>query len=306
MTDTDPPVGALDIGSNTVRMLVARPLAGALERVLDMGVYARLGQGVDSTGMLAEDTMNRAAKSIVRFVRQAREAGVEEIMAVATSAIRDASNGPDFAERLRREAGIEPEIISGDREAELTFIGATLGRRLEQETLVVDLGGGSGEIIIAEGTAPKWGHALQIGSRRLTERFVRTDPPEQSDLDALAQHVRSLLEELPAASPQAGIFAGGTAKALPAVLRMSGAPIVLSRSQLDQICGILLQSTAEDITGRFDLPSERAQVLAAGAATLATIATFYVLDEVAISATGIREGMIIDMLRKQGRWTNPM
>jgi exopolyphosphatase/guanosine-5'-triphosphate,3'-diphosphate pyrophosphatase len=302
VTDANAPVGALDIGSNTVRMLVARPAKGKLKSLLDLGTYAALGRGVDRTGELQEETQERALASIAKFVDKARAAGAREIAAVATSAIRDARNGPHFIERVRQAAGIEPQIISGDREAELTFIGATGGRRLEDPTVVVDVGGGSGEVLVAEGGAPLWGKALPIGSRRLTERFVRSDPPSGEQLDAVAAHVRSLLETLPTASPLDGIFAGGTAKALPAILNAARAPTTLTADDFGRILSTLKEIPADGVARQFDLPPERAQVLPAGAATLAEIARFYHLEMVEISATGIREGMIIDLLRKQGRW----
>lgn len=302
MTDQDRPVGALDIGSNTVRLLVARPSEGGLEILLDLGTFASLGQGVDRTGLLQEENQSRALDAITRFVEQARELGADPIVAVATSAIRDAGNGPQFIERVRQIAGIEAQIISGDREAELTAIGATMGRTLDAETVVVDLGGGSGEVIAMQGTTLQWGKALPIGSRRLTERFIETDPPTAEQLESLAVYVRSQLRTLPNVSPQQGKFAGGTANVVPAVLGRPGPPAALARSDFDRLLTIVQGLTADGLAQEFGLPDERAQVLAAGAATLAEIATFYRLDAVVIPGTGIREGMIIDELRQQGRW----
>jgi exopolyphosphatase/guanosine-5'-triphosphate,3'-diphosphate pyrophosphatase len=303
VTEADRPVGALDIGSNTVRMLVARPAGGNLAVLLDLGVYASLGQGVDRTGRLRDENQQRALDAATDFVERARAAGAEEICAVATSAIRDAENGREFIERVRGATGIEPEIISGDREAELTFIGATLGRSLGVETVVVDLGGGSGEVIAATGTTPKWLKELPIGSRRMTERFIQSDPPTADQLAAVEGHIRSLLKQLPEASPQQGIFSGGTANVLPGVLGRPGPPAALSGSDLDRLLTIVQGLTADGLAREYGLPPERAQVLAAGAATLAAIARFYRLDAVTLPGTGIREGMIIDLLRKQGRWT---
>lgn len=301
MTDGKEPVGALDIGSNTVRMLVAGPADGRLTTLLDLGTFASLGQGVDRTGELQEENQTRALDAITEFVNRAREAGAEEITAVATSAIRDARNGREFVDRIKKATGVEPQIISGDREAELTFIGATMGQTLDAETVVVDLGGGSGEVIDAVGTMPAWGKALPIGSRRLTEKFIKSEHAHADELTAIAAHVRSQLQTLPAASPGDGIFAGGTAKALPAVLGKAGPPSILARTDWDRLLTIVQNLTAGDLATEYHLPAERAAVLAAGAATLAEIAGFYELNQVTIAATGIREGMVIDLLRKQGR-----
>jgi exopolyphosphatase/guanosine-5'-triphosphate,3'-diphosphate pyrophosphatase len=257
---------------------------------------------VDRTGELQDENQKRALDAITDFVKRARDVGAEEIVAVATSAMRDARNGQEFVDRIKRETGVEPQIISGDREAELTFIGATEGRRLDVETVVVDLGGGSGEVIDAEGTTPRWAKALPIGSRRLTEKFIQSDPPTADQIVNVVASVRSQLQTLPAASPKKGIFAGGTAKVLPEVLGKPGPPAVLAPSDWDRLLTIIQGLTADALAKEYRLPDERAQVLAAGAAALDAIAEFYGLDEVTIAATGIREGMIIDLLRKQGRW----
>lgn len=303
MTGAGRTVGALDIGSNTVRMLVARPSGSGLEVVLDLGAYASLGEGVDRTGMLREENQQHALDAITDFVGQARAAGAEQIVAVATSAIRDAGNGAAFIERIRQATGIEPQIISGDREAELTAAGATMGRDLDQETVVVDLGGGSGEVIAVQGTTLRWETSLPIGSRRMTERFIQSDPPTAEQLQSVSAHIRSLLRTLPQASPEQGMFVGGTANALPGVLGRPGPPTALARSDFDRLLTIVQGLTADGLAQEFGLPPERAQVLAAGAATLSEIARFYGLDSVVLPGTGIREGMIIEELREDGAAT---
>jgi exopolyphosphatase/guanosine-5'-triphosphate,3'-diphosphate pyrophosphatase len=294
-------VGALDIGSNTVRMLVARITESGLEIVLDRGAYASLGEGVDRTGMLREENQQHALDAIAAFVDEARLAGAEEIVAVATSAIRDAGNGTAFIERVQQATGVEAQIISGDREAELTALGATMGRDLDQVTVVVDLGGGSGEVIAMQGRTLQWETSLPIGSRRLTERFIQSDPPVVDQLESVSAHVRSLLRALPAASPRQGLFVGGTANTLPRVLGLSGPPTALARSDFDRILTIVQGLPADGLVQEFGVASERAEVLAAGAATLSEIARFYSLDAVVLPGTGIREGIIIEALQIQGR-----
>jgi exopolyphosphatase/guanosine-5'-triphosphate,3'-diphosphate pyrophosphatase len=146
---TAAPIASLDVGSNTIRLVAARPRDGALETVLDLGSFARLGMGVERTGELNAARVDAAVKAVREYAALARVLGVQEILAVATSAIRDARNGPDFVDRVREAAGVDLQIISGDREAELTYLGATLGMSWRGTVVVVDLGGGSGEIIAA-------------------------------------------------------------------------------------------------------------------------------------------------------------
>jgi exopolyphosphatase / guanosine-5'-triphosphate,3'-diphosphate pyrophosphatase len=296
------PLAALDIGSNTVRLLVAVPDGCELHTLLDLSSFARLGSGVDQTGLLDPDRQDRAAETVREFTDAARAQGVEQVLAVATSAVRDARNGPEFAARLREEAGVDVQIATGEEEARLTFLGATLGMSPSEEMLVIDIGGGSGEIIAAKSRQISWGQSLPIGGGRLTERFVRHDPPEMKELQTLDAHVRRLLEKLPPARPKKLVGTGGTAKHIPILLGLEGAPSELVPDQLQQALRVLTSSRHGEVAERFGIEPARAPVLPAGVQTIQSICDFYGVECLTITMNGIRQGMIIDELLKEGRW----
>jgi exopolyphosphatase/guanosine-5'-triphosphate,3'-diphosphate pyrophosphatase len=301
VTAGDAPIAALDVGSNTIRLVAARPSGDGLETVLDLGSFARLGMGVERTGELDPTRVDTAVQTIRGYVDLARALGIRQIIAVATSAVRDARNGPEFVDRVREVAGVDLQIISGEREAELTYLGATLGLSWSGTVVVVDLGGGSGEIIAADESGLRWGHALPLGSGRMSERFVRHDPPLRDEIDAVRAHVRDQLESLPAVDASSGVFAGGTARRIPALLGRAEVPTDLDRAELDAALEIVLATPADELVARYGVEPERAPVLPAGCAVLAAIADYYALPTVRIAATGIRQGMLVERFRQLGQ-----
>jgi len=209
------PVAVIDIGTNTTRLLVAEPQDGEVVELERRTVITRLGQGVDATGRLAGEAMDRVAEAIAGYRELIDRLGAEKVVAVATSAMRDAENGPAFRDYLREKYGVDARTISGDEEARLTFLGATAGRNDDRDTVVIDIGGGSTEYVLGRaGEDPSFHTSTQMGSVRHTERFLRTDPPKQEELQALAEDVRRIVPELAAAH---AIAVAGTATSLAAI-----------------------------------------------------------------------------------------
>ena len=209
------PVAVIDIGTNTTRLLVAEPQDGEVVELERRTVITRLGQGVDATGRLAGEAMDRVAEAIAGYRELIDRLDAEKVVAVATSAMRDAENGPAFRDYLREKYGVDARTISGDEEARLTFLGATAGRNDDRDTVVIDIGGGSTEYVLGRaGEDPSFHTSTQMGSVRHTERFLRTDPPKQEELQALAEDVRRIVPELAAAH---AIAVAGTATSLAAI-----------------------------------------------------------------------------------------
>jgi exopolyphosphatase / guanosine-5'-triphosphate,3'-diphosphate pyrophosphatase len=296
------PRAVLDIGSNTIRLLVARPEEDRLVPLVDRSEFVRLGRNVDRSGELQADRIDAAVSAIRALQDLAREMGVEETTAIATSAVRDAGNGKAFAEAVREKTGLEVRILSGEEEAELTFLGATLGMPLDGGAVIVDLGGGSAEVVLAKAASMEWARSLQLGSGRLTERFIEHDPPEPDELDALAAHVRAQLRGLPAASAQSAIFTGGTATHIAVLERRSDPLVCMTRDDLGRVLEIVRTQSSQQLVDGYSIRPERAQVLPAGICTLATIAGFYRVDCVVITRQGLREGAIVAILRREGIW----
>ena len=218
-----PRVAVVDIGSNSTRLLVADVDDGTVRELARATRITRLAQGVDATGRLADEAIERVLSALEDYRAQIDRLGAERVTAVATSAVRDAANGDDFRALVSRRFGFEPQILSGDEEARLTFLGSTAARPPGGEpTLVLDIGGGSTEFVIGRpGEAPEFHVSTQAGSVRQTERHVTSDPPKREDLHALADEVSQIIsaavpEELrrPTAS---GIAVAGTATSVAAI-----------------------------------------------------------------------------------------
>ena len=180
-------VAAIDCGTNSIKVLIGSPP----EVVLRDSRVVRLGQGVDETGMLADEALARTFAAIDEFAEVIRSHGVppERVRFCATSATRDASNAAVFAEGVRRRLGVEPEVLSGDEEAALVFAGAIAAQdpMPPEPVLVVDIGGGSTELVLGEGDerqAVSHSISLDIGSVRLHERHLHSDPPTEAEVAA--------------------------------------------------------------------------------------------------------------------------
>lgn len=289
------PRAVLDVGSNTIRLLVGFIEGGRVERVLDDSEFVRLGKDVDRTGELRGDRVDAAVAAIQRLSGEARERGVDDIVALATSAVRDAKNGSQFRQRVLDETGVDVRVISGDEEAELTYRGASIGIDLDGGTIVTDLGGGSAEIIFAGSEGVRWATSLPLGSGRLTERFVQTDPPEEAQLHALRQSVRTILGSQGEAPARTAVFTGGTATHVN-ILAGGAVPVAhLRPSDLEEVARLVAREPASYFVQERGFRPERAQVLPAGAHALLEIATYYAVADVVITQYGIREGALLSL-----------
>lgn len=220
-------VAAIDIGTNSVLLLIAEQRGSALVPVLERATITRLGQGVDATRALAPEAVERTLACLAGYADDLKHAGVQALEAVGTSAMRDARGGEELRARAGALLGVEPRVISGLEEAELTFAGALSGLALDpaRPIAVFDPGGGSTEIIFRDAPgAPLRALSLDIGGVRLTERHVRHDPPSAGELEAMRATVRAALAEASAqlgAAPPGCVLVGvaGTVTTLAAYLR---------------------------------------------------------------------------------------
>jgi exopolyphosphatase/guanosine-5'-triphosphate,3'-diphosphate pyrophosphatase len=235
-------VAVVDIGTNSTRMLVADvdPDAGSVEELERRSTVTRLGHGVDASGSLADDAMQRVFDTLADYRAAIDRLGATANLAVLTSAVRDAANGAGFAQRVREDFGLDAKVLSGDEEAQLTFLGAMSGRperrhgagseagpTLDDEgndappTVVIDIGGGSTEFVVGVGRTARFHTSLRAGVVRMSERHIHSDPPDPDELQALAQDVHStLLDGLPddeCAAVQRGIAVAGTATSAAAI-----------------------------------------------------------------------------------------
>ena len=208
-------LAAIDVGTNSVLLTV---VDGELSPVVERATIARLGQDVDRTRTLSPAAVERTLACLGTYAEACRAEGVSELLAVGTSALRDAAGAESFTREAERLLGVPLKVISGDDEAALTFEGALSGLACPGRVLVFDIGGGSSELIVGRDAAVERAVSLDIGSVRLFERHVRTDPPTADELGRVRQDVRRALAALPDPGPlDAVVGVAGTVTTLLAI-----------------------------------------------------------------------------------------
>jgi exopolyphosphatase/guanosine-5'-triphosphate,3'-diphosphate pyrophosphatase len=303
-------VAAVDCGTNSVRLLVADASGGALTDVVRRMEITRLGQGVDATGRLSAAALDRTAAVLGDYATLVRDLGVERIRLVATSATRDAANREDFVAVVRELLGIEPEVITGDEEAALSFAGAVAGLPADPPYLVCDIGGGSTELVLGADTV-RAAYSMDIGCVRLTERHLRGDPPTPEQIAAAEADIRAALSTARARVPvpPEATFVGlagsvTTVAALALDLPAYDADRIhhsrLSAAQVAETAGWLLSATHAQRAGRPVMHPGRVDVIGAGALILRTLMTELGRPEVIVSEHDILDGIAAALARSSG------
>ncbi len=283
------PVAVIDIGTNTTRLLVAEVEDGEVVELERRTTITSLGQGVDASGRLAQEAMDRVAEAIAVYREVIDRLGAERVVALATSAMRDSENGPEFRDFLQQRFGIDARTISGDEESRLTFLGATSNRHDDDETVVIDIGGGSTEYVVGRpGQDPTSHVSTQMGSVRHTERFLHSDPPKHEELEQLAAAVR---ETVPDVSVGWGIAVAGTATSLAAI---DGADEVhgyrLPLATCERLVAMLAALSVGERRHVRGLHPDRAPTIVAGAVILTESIRSFGLGEIEVSARDILHG----------------
>jgi len=284
-------VGVVDLGTNSTRLLVADVNDGHVDEVARRLTITRLGEGVDERRKLLPSPVARVRNVLSDYRRELEELGAERVLAIGTSAVRDADNGEAFLGEIEWSYGFKSRLLSGVEEAELTRRGVANGRAIGDETVVLDVGGGSTELITAHDRV-----SIDLGCVRLTERHLHSDPPEREELDAAALAVR---EALPDWSPRDAIGVAGTVTSLAALElgeydpeRIHG--YRLSREfvdrQLERLASLPLAERRE-LPG---LEPERAPVIVAGAVIVREFLDRYGLDELEASERDLLHGAALE------------
>jgi exopolyphosphatase/guanosine-5'-triphosphate,3'-diphosphate pyrophosphatase len=296
-------LAALDVGTNTVLMLVAETTAdGRLRKLGDFSRITRLGRGVDATGHLEPQAALLTLDTIAEFVERARELGAEKILSAATAALRDASDGADFIARVKTRAGITLELISGETEAQLAYLSSIKGLQLDPASnlLIVDIGGGSTELVRAQPGGTIDYISLQIGSVRLTERIVKSDPPHAREAVELRVAIDDALATLKwNFQPDLMVGIAGTVTTVCAVAlgmaeydssRVHGH--VLTQQDVLEAIARLSQVALEERKRIPGVEPGRADVIFAGAAILERVMSHFRMRQVMVSDQGVRWGLI--------------
>jgi exopolyphosphatase / guanosine-5'-triphosphate,3'-diphosphate pyrophosphatase len=283
----------IDVGSNTIHLLVGEVDGGEVLPVTGEKVSARLGAGVERKGRIEAERLELAAEAIGLFARIAALNGAPGPTILATSAVRDAENGEELTERVRELSGLKMRLISGEEEAALGFRGAVsaVGTSWEGPALVVDLGGGSAQLIVGEASSgPLMQVSLPLGSNRTTERFVEHDPPKKKQLRSLDEHVKKMMPGWGISQRVSVVAVGGSARAMLKITR-------------DRLTVERMRELAREVSGQpsavlareHGLAPERARVMPAAITTLAAILEHFERDELTVARGGLREGTLLTL-----------
>lgn len=290
---------AIDIGSNSIKMTVARITEnGGIEEIDWVTTPVLLGQGLETTGRLDDGRIEAAIATLRQYAERAGKLGAVRIVAVATEATRAAENGAAFIGRVRAETGVDVRTIDGNEEAALTFRGLAATSDLSGMSLIADIGGGSTELIVAQDGTLLAARSLLLGSARLTDRYVQSDPPSAENLEACERDAHRVLDEaagtlaLPQIAAPRLIVLGGTGEYL---ARLVEPATEFDLAAIRTIQAQLLAVTAAELSARADIPEARARVLPAGSAIVAALAKRFKPEHVEIARSGIRAGMLLDL-----------
>jgi exopolyphosphatase/guanosine-5'-triphosphate,3'-diphosphate pyrophosphatase len=304
----------VDIGTNSTRLLVADvdPASGAVEELHRESQVTRLGDKVDTGGMLSEEAIGRVFATLANYRSTMDRLGCDANLAVLTSAVRDASNGAQFTDRVRSRFGLEARILSGDEEAQLTFLGAMSDRdgASSEPTVVIDIGGGSTEFIVGASHTALFHVSVQAGVLRMSERHIHTDPPAPTELQELAADTRAIfLASIPPTQRtivKRAIAVAGTATSAAAIDqeldpydpdRVHGYPLLLATVEL-LIARLadMSETKRREVVG---LHPDRAPTIVAGMILLDEAMRAFDLDRVEVSEHDILRGGTL-LLSKNG------
>ncbi|HEX5929341.1 MAG TPA: hypothetical protein VFY48_08105 [Solirubrobacterales bacterium] len=293
---------AIDIGSNTTRLLVAEPVDGQLKKVMEQRAYTRIGKAIDSEGAISAEKTDEVCEVVATQVRLARELGAEEIRAVATAAVREAANGEQVAAEVGEAAGVPVDVLSDEEEGRLSFIGATktLGHPVEGKIGVVDVGGGSTEVIL--GTVPggvEEVRSWRVGSGALADELIASDPPSAAEIRRVRDRVEDIFEGVEIERPAQAVAVGGSATSL---RRLVGA--VLEYETLERGIRVLCGDPSAEVARRFELDPQRVRILATGVLLLEKVSEL-LGQPLQIGKGGLREGVILDLLNGDANGSSP-
>jgi exopolyphosphatase/pppGpp-phosphohydrolase len=289
-----PPIGAaVDLGSNSVHLLVAVIAGHRLSPLIDESTFLGLGAAVDAHAHLGSDAREELAQVLARYATTAADLGASTTTFIGTEPLRRAADCARIVDDVDRATRVPLHVLSHEEEALLTVVGVTCGWPVEHETLVVDIGGGSSEFCaVAPGHSPR-AAGLRIGSNRLSMRFVTSDPVSPEAVEQMRVAADEILVDALPADPTDLVVVGGTATNLLKVTAAGAADPILSRARIAEALDTLLSEPAGTSAARFGMNPKRGPLLPAGAVIVEALMRRYEVDEVRVSEASLREGAIL-------------
>lgn len=303
-------LGAIDIGTNSIRLVVVEVDEDGTYRVLDEErEMSRLGQGLYETGRLVKEPIERSLEALGRMKAIAEGLGVSELKVIATSAVREAPNGRTFGRQARRRHGLRIDVITAEEEARLAFLSVTRQFNLDgQPVAMVDIGGGSVEVVLSAGTVVDQVYSLPLGAVRLTERYSRSDPLHKSDWKKLRNRIDQVIERRigkPPLSADMMVGSGGTFSALAEMARGRNGSVgnvqgyALSRAEVVELLRRMRDVPLEERRRTPGLNPDRADIIVAGVAVISRLAKRLGAREIFVNEGGVREGLLLSMIAER-------
>ena len=298
-------VASIDIGTNTILLLIAKVGEGIIHPLFEIETVARLGENVQRNGMLLKEAMERGFQTLSQYSKRCREMEVQEIFAAGTSALREAKNSEEFLELIKEKLDLSIEVISGEEEAQLSFLAVAKDLQVrEKPILVVDVGGGSTEFILGRDNQINQWISLPLGSVRFTEQFLCSDPVQEEEWERMVNRIRELLMDIPHSKELLSMVAvGGTATALASVEQGLEEFIpekihhfILGKEALKNQLLLYRSKTIEERKNIRGLSAARADVILAGGAILYLAMEELGCPSALISCHGVRYGLLYKKL----------
>jgi exopolyphosphatase / guanosine-5'-triphosphate,3'-diphosphate pyrophosphatase len=289
-----PPVGAaVDLGSNSVHLLVAAIQGHQLRPLADESVFLGLGTTVDAQAHLGATARADLTRELQRYVDRARALGTAHVTLLGTEPIRRAADAVRIVAEVEEATGIPLDVLSHEEEAYLTLIGVTGGQQVRAETLVVDIGGGSSEFCAVAPGGIARAAGLQLGSGRLTARFATSDPADAAAVAAMRVAADATVRRSVDVRPADLVAVGGTASNLLKIAVDGAEGPVLTRAGVDRTIATLMSMPSAEVSERYFINPKRGPLLLAGAVIVDALMRRYEVDAVRVSEAGIREGAIL-------------
>jgi exopolyphosphatase / guanosine-5'-triphosphate,3'-diphosphate pyrophosphatase len=289
-----PAIGAsVDLGSNSVHLLVATIAGHELRPLVDESVFLGLGAAVDERGHLGPARRAELVEVLVRYATTARQLGATHITFMGTEPIRRAADAQPIVAEVEHAIGLPLHVLSHEEEAYLTLVGVTSGQPVAHETLVVDIGGGSSEFCAVASGGIARAAGLGLGSNRLSQHVANDDPPTAEQLRSMAAVADSILLDALPAAPTDLVLVGGTASNLLKVTSAGSSDVVVTRERVAEALAVLTARSAAETSQRFEVNPTRARLLPAGAVIVDALMRRYGVTEVRVSEAGMREGAIL-------------
>ena len=283
--------GVIDVGSNTVRLLVVKESRRGLATIASRREHLGMGDDIERCGSISDRKLDQLAKLVGSYVAQGRKAGADRLEAVVTAPGRQTSNGEALRDVVRSATGLAVRQLSAEEEGRLAYAGAVHGCGAGDEPVgVVDVGGGSMQLMVGTIDQVSWLHCLDLGSLRLTSRYLAHDPPSEAELAAAAEAVKEAFDHVTPPVPRTILATGGTARSL---RRISGRR--LGANELDAALATLVSAPAVEVAKQHGVTVERARVLPAGTVVLREVQR-RLGTELEVARGGLREGVVLELL----------